>query len=150
MDTKDLKIAVAGTGYVGLSIATLLSQHHQVTAVVIVKTCSYIWFTICFIRLFYIFILQLIFCCHSNPFDKSLLGCFSEAILSRVCSLRVVWVHPYIKVCLQLLNGSVYFLSGCNSIELILHGPIESLAYTVCLRTFRFDLGMVDILHCQI
>ncbi|KAB5114841.1 UDP-glucose 6-dehydrogenase, partial [Bacteroides thetaiotaomicron] len=33
MDMKDLKIAVAGTGYVGLSIATLLSQHHQVTAV---------------------------------------------------------------------------------------------------------------------
>ena len=33
MDTKDLKIAVAGTGYVGLSIATLLSQHHQVMAV---------------------------------------------------------------------------------------------------------------------
>ena len=30
---EDLKIAVAGTGYVGLSIATLLSQHHQVTAV---------------------------------------------------------------------------------------------------------------------
>ena len=30
---KDLKIAVAGTGYVGLSIATLLSQHHDVTAV---------------------------------------------------------------------------------------------------------------------
>lgn len=33
---KDLKIAVAGTGYVGLSIATLLSQHHHVTAVDIV------------------------------------------------------------------------------------------------------------------
>lgn len=30
---KDLKIAVAGTGYVGLSIATLLAQHHLVTAV---------------------------------------------------------------------------------------------------------------------
>ena len=30
---KEFKIAVAGTGYVGLSIATLLSQHHQVTAV---------------------------------------------------------------------------------------------------------------------
>ena len=30
---KDMKIAVAGTGYVGLSIATLLSQHHKVTAV---------------------------------------------------------------------------------------------------------------------
>ena len=33
---KDLKIAVAGTGYVGLSISTLLSQHHQVTAVDII------------------------------------------------------------------------------------------------------------------
>ena len=30
---KNIKIAVAGTGYVGLSISTLLSQHHQVTAV---------------------------------------------------------------------------------------------------------------------
>lgn len=34
---KDYKIAVAGTGYVGLSIATLLSQHHQVTAVDIIQ-----------------------------------------------------------------------------------------------------------------
>ena len=33
---KDIKIAVAGTGYVGLSIATLLSQNHQVTAVDII------------------------------------------------------------------------------------------------------------------
>ena len=36
-DIKDLKIAVAGTGYVGLSIATLLSQHHQVVAVDVIK-----------------------------------------------------------------------------------------------------------------
>ena len=40
METKathrDVKIAVAGTGYVGLSIATLLSQHHPVTAVDVV------------------------------------------------------------------------------------------------------------------
>ena len=33
---KDYKIAIAGTGYVGLAIATLLSQHHQVTAVDII------------------------------------------------------------------------------------------------------------------
>lgn len=36
-DIKDVKIAVAGTGYVGLSIATLLSQHHPVVAVDVVK-----------------------------------------------------------------------------------------------------------------
>lgn len=35
-DFKDLTIAVAGTGYVGLSIATLLAQHHKVTAVDII------------------------------------------------------------------------------------------------------------------
>ena len=34
---EDLKIAVAGTGYVGLSIATLLSQHHKVMAVDIIS-----------------------------------------------------------------------------------------------------------------
>lgn len=37
MNYKEIKIAVAGTGYVGLSIATLLSQHHQVTAVDVIK-----------------------------------------------------------------------------------------------------------------
>ena len=35
-DFKEIRIAVAGTGYVGLSIATLLSQHHHVTAVDVV------------------------------------------------------------------------------------------------------------------
>ena len=36
-DLKDLRIGVAGTGYVGLSIATLLSQHHRVVAVDVIK-----------------------------------------------------------------------------------------------------------------
>ena len=35
-DFENLRIAVAGTGYVGLSLAVLLAQHHQVTAVDIV------------------------------------------------------------------------------------------------------------------
>ena len=35
-DFKDIRVAVAGTGYVGLSMATLLSQHHRVTAVDVV------------------------------------------------------------------------------------------------------------------
>ena len=36
-DFKDIKVAVACTGYVGLSIATLLSQHHHVTAVDVIS-----------------------------------------------------------------------------------------------------------------
>ena len=36
-DIKEIKVAVAGTGYVGLSIATLLSQHHKVTAVDVIQ-----------------------------------------------------------------------------------------------------------------
>ena len=36
-DFEKLRIAVAGTGYVGLSIATLLAQHHKVTAVDVVS-----------------------------------------------------------------------------------------------------------------
>ena len=40
---KNYKIAVAGTGYVGLSIATLLSQHHQVTAVDIIPEKVLVW-----------------------------------------------------------------------------------------------------------
>ena len=31
-DFKNIKVAVAGTGYIGLSIATLLSQHHHVSS----------------------------------------------------------------------------------------------------------------------
>lgn len=40
-DFKDIKVAVAGTGYGGLSIATLLSQHHHVATVDIVHVLSY-------------------------------------------------------------------------------------------------------------
>ena len=36
-DFKDIKVAVAGTGYVGQSIATLLAQHHHVTAVDVIS-----------------------------------------------------------------------------------------------------------------
>ena len=43
---EDLQIAVAGTGYVGLSMATLLAQHHHVTAVDVVAAVSYTHLTL--------------------------------------------------------------------------------------------------------
>ena len=36
-DFKDIKVAVAGTGYVGLSIATLLSQYYEVIEIDVIK-----------------------------------------------------------------------------------------------------------------
>ena len=39
---KTYKIAVAGTGYVGMSIATLLAQHHQVTAVDVIPFKTFV------------------------------------------------------------------------------------------------------------
>ena len=51
--SKEIKIAVAGTGYVGLSIATLLAQHHPVTAVDVIlgregiAIDSYVGWSVC-------------------------------------------------------------------------------------------------------
>ncbi len=88
----------------------------------------------------YFLILQSVFPCHGDTFDKSLHGRLSETVLSGMNPLRVVSVHPRIEVGLQLLDRGVEFLSESDGIELILHGSVESFADTVCLRTFRLDL----------
>ncbi len=98
------------------------------------------WGFIRLIRLYYFQILQLVFPCNGNTFDKSLHGRFSETELSGVRSLRVVSVHPRIKVGLQLLDRGVYSLSEGDGIELILHGSVKPFTDTVCLRAFRLDL----------
>ena len=108
------------------------------------------WCYINAIRFYCFLILEFVFPCDGNPFDKSLHGCFSETVLSGVGSLGVVGVHPRIEVCLQLLNRGIDFLSKCDCIELVLHGSVESLADAVCLRAFRLDFRVVYILHSQI
>lgn len=102
------------------------------------------------IRFYHFQILQLILSCHSDSFDKSLRGRFSETVLSRVCSLGIVGVHPRIKVCLQLFDRGIDLNLECNSIELILHGSVKSFTYTVCQRAFRLNLGMINVFHSQI
>ena len=108
------------------------------------------WCYINAIRFYCFLILEFVFPCDGNPFDKSLHGCFSETVLSGVGSLGVVGVHPRIEVCLQLLNRGIDFLSKCDCIELVLPGSVESLADAVCLRAFRLDFRVVYILHSQI
>ncbi len=98
------------------------------------------WDFIVLTGFYYFLILQLILSCDGDLFDKSLHGRFSETILSGVSSLRVVRVHPRIKIGLQLLDRDVDFLSESDGIELILHGSVKPFTNTVCLRIFCFDL----------
>ena len=95
-------------------------------------------------------ILYLIFSCYSYSINESLHRCLAKTELSGVCSLRVVGVHPYIRVRLQLFDRSVDFLSERNSIEFVLDGSIESLTNTVCLRTFSLDFGMIHVFYGRI
>ena len=108
------------------------------------------WRFINLIRFYYFLILELVFPCYSDPFDKSLHGCFSETVLPGMCSFRVVKIHPRIKIGLQLFDRCIDFLSECDSIELILHSSVKSLTDTIYLWDFRLNPRMINVLHSQI
>ena len=95
-------------------------------------------------------ILQLVLPCHLNAFEECLHGSFPEAVFPGVRPLGVIGVHPVVKVGLQLLYRSVYLLSEDDGIELILYRPVEAFTNAVCLRTFRLDFGVVDVLNGKI
>lgn len=75
-NNKDTKIAVAGVGYVGLSIATLLSQHHQVTAVDVIPEK-----------------VNLIYQCKSLIQDEYINKYFEEKVLRPVITINGGWGH---------------------------------------------------------
>lgn len=80
-----MKIAVAGTGYVGLSIATLLAQHHEVVAVDIIPEK-----------------VELI-----NNKDKNLFITFSKKIIQATCSIKYIFTkHGLLKI-LIIWKGTV-------------------------------------------
>ncbi len=85
-------------------------------------------------------ILQLVFPCDGDTFNKSLHGSLSETVFSGMCPLRVVRVHLRIKIGLQLLDRGAEFLSESGGIEFILHGSVKPFTDTVSLRAFRLDL----------
>ena len=95
-------------------------------------------------------ILQLIFPCHLYSFEESLHGCLPETVFPGVRPLRVIRVHPSVKVCLQLFYRGVYLLSESDGVEFVLGSPVEAFTDAVCLRALGLDLGMVDVLDGQI
>ena len=95
-------------------------------------------------------ILQLISPCHLHSFEESLHGCFPETVFPGVRPLRVIGVHPSVKVCLQLFYRGVYLLSESDGVEFVLDSPVEAFTDAVCLRALGLDLGMVYVLDGQI
>lgn len=59
--------------------------------------------------------------------------------------MRVIGVHPSVKVCLQLFYRGVYLLSESDGVEFVLDSPVEAFTDAVCLRALGLDLGMVHV-----
>ena len=95
-------------------------------------------------------ILQLIFPCHLYSFEESLHGCLPETVFPGVRPLRVIRVHPSVKVCLQLFYRGVYLLSESDGVEFVLDSPVEAFTDAVCLRTLGLDFGVINVLDGQI
>lgn len=64
--------------------------------------------------------------------------------------MRVIGVHPSVKVCLQLFYRGVYLLPESDGVEFVLDSPVEAFTDAVCLRALGLDLGMVYVLDGQI
>lgn len=64
--------------------------------------------------------------------------------------MGVIGVYPTVKVGLQLLYRSVYLLPKGDGVELVLYRSVEPFTNAVCLRTFRFDFGVVYVFNGQI
>jgi hypothetical protein len=62
----------------------------------------------------------------------------------------VVFVDPYIKIGLQLVNGTVHLFAERDAIKLIEHGLVEALADTVGPRALRLGARGIDVLDREI
>ena len=71
------------------------------------------------------------------------MGVFPKQYFPGVRPLRVIGVHPSVKVCLQLFYRGVYLLSESDGVEFVLDSPVEAFTDAVCLRALGLDLGMV-------
>src|SRR5450432_126532 len=94
--------------------------------------------------------IQLLVFGQGKGFQKSFKRSFAKTIPAAVRTLLVIMQHPLIKICLKSFQGLIEFSPERNSVKLVLHRTVQSLADTVALWMADLGSAVIDIFNLQI
>ena len=77
--------------------------------------------------------------------EKCFEGSFTKTISTTVSTLLIVMHHPLVKISLQRFQVLIKFSTEGDSVELILHRPVQSLADSIALRMADLGSAVIDI-----